>query len=244
MDHLKIGIIEDDLLIAESITLTVQQIGYIATQPVRNCADAIKMIKADSPDLLLIDIVLDGDLDGIDLAAIVNKEYGIPFIFLTANSDRGTVERAKEVKPHAFLVKPFNEQDLFSSIEIAFSNYNDARKAEKENDNAVSYLKDVIFIKESQLFHKVEINEILYIESDNVYLNIHTAKRQYVVRTKLDSFINGFTKGVFFRVHRSYAVNLKHLDTINSITVKVAGKDIPTHKIYRDELLLAINSIK
>lgn len=243
MDKLKIGIIEDDLLIAESMVVMLQQIGYNPTKPVRNYERAVAMLKTESPDLLLIDIQLEGDLDGIDLARMVNKDFGLPFIFVTANSDRSTVERAKEVKPYAYLVKPFNENDLYSSIEIAFSAFHQTKK-DSTQEEAITFLKDVIFVKENQIFHKVAINDILYVESDNVYLTIHTAKKNYVVRAKLEDFISNFAMGDLFRIHRSYAINVKHLETINEITVKVAGKEVPMNKVYRQELFQRINTLK
>lgn len=240
MHPLKIGIVEDDLLIAESISVTLQQIGYHPTQPVRSYADALQMIRTESPDLLLVDIVIEGDKDGIDLAATINKEFQLPFIFLTANSDAATINRAKEVKPCAYLVKPFNENDLYSAIEIAFSNYNQLQHSAKK----ITPLKDFIFIKEGELFHKIETNNILYIESENVYLNIYTTQKRFVVRQKIDDFIAEYMKEDFFRVHRSYAINLKHLETINNLSVHVAGKEVPLQKVYRQELLTAVSLIK
>jgi DNA-binding response OmpR family regulator len=167
---LKIGIVEDDLLIAESITVALTQIGYSTTAIARSYNEALKMIQQEQPDLLLLDIVIDGEKDGIDLAETINKDYCVPFIFLTANSDAKTISRAKQVNPYAYLVKPFNEQDLFTSIEIAISNFNAEQKAEPLNAESVAYLKDVIFIKEGELYHKVEINDILYIESGQYLL--------------------------------------------------------------------------
>ncbi|HXH19309.1 MAG TPA: response regulator, partial [Chitinophagales bacterium] len=129
MKHLNIGIVEDDLLIAESLVMALKQIGYHPILPVRSYHDALKMIEAESPELLILDITLEGKQDGIELGTKVNKDYGIPFIFLTAYSDVATIERAKKANPYAYLVKPFNENDLFSSIEIAFNNYNRAIKS-------------------------------------------------------------------------------------------------------------------
>lgn len=244
MEYLKIGIVENDLLIAESIAVTLQQMGYEPTRPVRNYNDALNMINIESPDLLLIDIMLDGDLDGIDIADTVNRDYGIPFIFLTANSDQATINRAKQVHPYAYLVKPFNENDLYSSIEIAFSNYNKLYQPSNPAKDHVAYLKDYLFIKEGEIFHKLEIADILYVESENVYLNIHTSKKRFVIRTKLDDFLVDFAKAGFLRIHRSYAVNPKHLETINGLTVIVGGKEIPLNKVYKQELLNGINLIK
>ena len=145
MKHLKIGIVEDDLIIAASIEMTLAQIGYQPVSPVRNYADALKMIASENPDLLLLDITLEGKQDGIELALKVNEVFGIPFIFLTSYSDPATVNRAKQANPYAYLVKPFNESDLFSAIEIAFNNYNREIKSARQ---PAKYLKDAIFIKE------------------------------------------------------------------------------------------------
>ncbi len=243
MKPLKIGIVEDDLLIAESIAVTLQQIGYQPTKPVRTYADALRMIETETPDLLLVDIILEGEKDGIDLAATVNKNYGTPFIFLTANSDAATVNRAKEVKPYAYLVKPFNENDLFSSIEIAFSNFYSANKNKTENA-PLSKLGNVIFVKEGETFHKIEINDIHYVESNNVYLNIYTAKRHYLVRVKLDDFLDKYSIGNFVRVHRSFAINPKHLESINTASVHVSGKEIPMHNNYKQQILDSIETLK
>ncbi len=244
MKHLKIGIVEDDLIIAASIEMTLAQIGYQPVSPVRNYADALKMIAEENPDLLLLDITLEGKQDGIELALKVNEDFSIPFIFLTSYSDPTTVNRAKLARPYAYLVKPFNESDLFSAIEIAFNNYNrEIKSARMQAHQQTGYLKDSIFIKEGDLFHKVEMKDILYLESDNVYLNIYTAHKHHVARIKLDVFLNDYTDGDFFRVHRSYAVNIKHLEAINSLTLKVGGKEVPLHKTYRQELLQKIKSL-
>lgn len=234
MAPLKIGIIEDDLLIAESIFITLQQLGYSPLRPVRTYTDALNMIRTETPDLLLLDIIIDSTQDGIDLAATVNREFGIPFIFLTANSDTGTVNRAKEVKPYAYLVKPFTENDLYSSIEIAVSNFNNLKKVPQE---PLPKLSHTLFVKEGEVYRKIAIADILYIESDNVYLHIHTTTKGYLVREKLDDFITKLSSKDFVRVHRSYAINFNQLDAIHDLTVIVKGKEIPLGRNYRNELL-------
>ena len=243
MTNLKIGIIEDDLLIAESIVMMLQDIGYQTTIPVRNYDDALQMIRDDKPDILLIDIMLDGNLDGIDVARKVVSDFGLPFIFITANSDKATVDRAKEVRPSAYLVKPFNERDLFSTIEIAFSTFSSDEKPVEQAPSLNPNLKNFVFVKENHLFHKVAISDILYVESDNVYLTLSTRDRNYLVRSKLDDFIASYGNNMIYRIHRSFAINISHLETINSLTVKVGGKEIPLQKPYRQDLLRIIQTI-
>lgn len=213
-------------------------------KPVRTYDDALKMLRNDAPDLLLIDIILAGDKDGIDLAEVINNEFNLPFIFLTANSDAATVNRAKQVKPYAYLVKPFTESDLYSSIEIAFNNYNESTGNRNSLQHETPGFKNSFFIKEGNIFHRVELSDILYVESDNVYLNIYTSKKHYLARMKLDDFIQQSGNENFIRVHRSYAVNLKHLESIGNLSVKAGGKEIPLNKNYREEILHLINQFK
>jgi DNA-binding LytR/AlgR family response regulator len=240
MIPLKIGIVEDDLLIAESIFVALQQIGYTPIRPCRTYDDAIKMLQSELPDLVLIDIRIDGNRDGIDLANTINQEFSIPFIFLTANSDVNTISRAKTVKPGAYLLKPFSQNDLFTAIEIAFSNFND----EKNEQSPVKKFTDFIFIKEGDIFYKINLKDILYVGSENVYLNIHTSSKTYVVRNKLESFINAYAHHNFVRVHRSYAINVIHLESVSHVSVKVGGKEVPLNHNYKQDLLNMINPLK
>ncbi|MBX2904099.1 MAG: LytTR family transcriptional regulator DNA-binding domain-containing protein [Chitinophagales bacterium] len=234
MTPLKVGIIEDDLLIAESIYIALQQIGYIPIRPVRNYSDALTMIAKEKPDFLLVDIILEGEKDGVDLANEINKYFAIPFIFLTANSDAGTVNRAKQVNPFAYLVKPFTENDLYSSIEIAVSNFNSQKKVQPET---TPIFNDTLFVKEAEVYRKIATDDILYIESNNVYLHLHTADKSYLVREKLEDFIAKLSAKDFVRVHRSYAINFNQLDAIHGLSVIVKGKEIPLGRNYRNDLL-------
>src|SRR3954470_23249348 len=104
MSRIKIGIVEDERVIALSIESTLDDLGYDHCGPASSYGEALELLETDTPDLLLLDINLAGKKDGIDVAEKINVLYNIPFIFLTANSDMATIERAKKVKPHAYIV--------------------------------------------------------------------------------------------------------------------------------------------
>src|SRR5215831_19490115 len=131
MSILKIGIVEDELVIARTIITTLDELGYTHCGPAINYTEAIEMLEQNKPDLLLLDIQLSGKKDGIDVAEKLNALHRIPFIFLTANSDGETIDRAKKVKPHAYIVKPFTKEELFAAIEIAFSNFSESQRPER-----------------------------------------------------------------------------------------------------------------
>ena len=237
MAHIKVGIVEDEMLIGEGIAEALTQFGYIPTEPAVSYTEALEMINRDQPDILLIDIQLSGKKDGIDLARKIKEDYNVPFIFLTANSDANTVERAKQLCPPAYLVKPFNKDELFTSIEICLHNFS-AMGNKKETTEQGNYLiKEFLFIKQAQSFHKVKVDDIMYFESDNVYLYVYTLHNKLLVRSKLQDYIDLVGSKKIFRVHRSFAVNISHIETINSDSLIINGREIPLGKIYRDELL-------
>src|ERR1043165_9724188 len=148
------------------------------------------MIENERPDILLLDIMLSGPRDGIDLAWKVKEQHNIPFIFPTANSDGATVERAKKVCPHPYLVKPFNKEGLYTAIEVCLHNFAASTGGPVVSEKEDYVIKDSLFIKQSGSFIKLKLNDILYIESDRVYVTIHTATNKYLVRSTMQNYLD------------------------------------------------------
>ena len=97
----------------------MSELGYDIVGVAFEAEEAIEIIESGSPELILLDISLDGDMDGVMLAEIINEKYKIPFIFLTSHTDKLTVNRVKRTNPSGFLVKPYKEKELVTNIEIA-----------------------------------------------------------------------------------------------------------------------------
>lgn len=236
MFDVKIGIVEDEMIIALGIANTLKELGYNVTEPATSYTEALEMIATEKPDLLLLDIQLSGYKDGIDLAAKVRRDIGIPFIFLTANADIATVSRAKEVNPQAYLVKPFRKNDLYTAIELCLHNYAQSGQQQKKQAAGNYIVNDSIFIKQGSLFHKVKLDDILYLESDNVYVNVHTTSGKLMVRNTLPDYIDLVGARWLLRVHRSYAVNINHIEAINTEYLIINKTQIPVSKAFRDNL--------
>lgn len=234
----RIGIVEDEFLIAENISEALFQLGYDPIEPVGSYTEAIKMIDEEKPDILLLDIQLSGKKDGIDLAMKVREDYDIPFIFLTANSDQLTVERAKKASPPAYLVKPFKTEDLYTSIEICLNNYSNSKAKITLPEERGNYLvKDSIFIKQDNYFHKVKVADILYVESDKNYVYVYTTDKKLWVRGSFQGFMELTNTNLFVRVHKSFVVNLEKITLINSDKVFIGTIELPIGKSFREELL-------
>ena len=179
---IKILIVEDNVIIADDMQSMLEEIGYEIIDNVIVYEQAVEVLKSKEVDLVLIDIILASDKTGIDLGKHIRDNYNIPFIFVTSNSDRATVENAKTVQPNGYLVKPFEQQDLYTSIEIALSNFEYDSKAapvdsgstaEKMSPNSV--LKDSIFVKKQHLYYRIPFSLLWMYSFPTVfpYLSFH-----------------------------------------------------------------------
>ncbi|MEM6801090.1 MAG: response regulator transcription factor [Bacteroidota bacterium] len=123
MNRIKVLVVEDDVFIAQDISEQLESLDYWVSHRAYNAEEAYSALEDCLPDLVLLDIHLGEGEDGIQIAEKIRDSYQIPFIFLTSFSSKAVLDRAKHTMPMGYIVKPFNEQDLFSSIEIALFNY-------------------------------------------------------------------------------------------------------------------------
>ncbi len=238
MSKTKILIVEDEIIIADDIASNLQEFGYETTEIAISYSEAIEIIKNEKPDIIIADIKLSGNKTGIDLGNYIKSNIKTPFIFLTSNSDNVTMGEALEVEPDAFLVKPFSKQELYASIELALKKKQEKNRINSETEKQV--LKDALFIKDKQKLIRVNYGDIVFMKSDNVYVDVFLKnKKKYTVRGTLNEF-EGKIGSNFQRIHRSHIVNLSFLEAINSVYVQVGGNELPIGKKYREELLSQI----
>ena len=119
MTNIKVLIVEDEALVAEDIAANLRDINFEVVGIAYNSEKALDMLATRHPDAVLLDINIRGSMDGIQLAEIINAKYKLPFIYLTSYSDKATIERAKVTMPYGYIVKPFDERDLLTSLEMA-----------------------------------------------------------------------------------------------------------------------------
>lgn len=247
---IRILIVEDNVIIADDMQSMLEEIGYEIVDNVIVYEQAVEVLKTQQVDLVLIDIILASDKTGIDLGKHIRENYDIPFIFVTSNSDRATVENAKMVKPNGYLVKPFEQQDLYTSIEIALSNFtygtgegkNNAMPTEDDVPMSNSVLKDSIFVKKQHLYYRIQFGDIQFIKADNVYLEVNTVDKKFLVRSPLKDYLEKLPKHKFYRAHKSYIVNVDHIDAINSKDIMINNNLIPISKDFKEFIISAMNS--
>lgn len=234
MDKIKIAIVEDEIIIAKTIVLALEKLGYECIGTVGKYSEAIALIEQKAPDLVLLDINLGTKKDGIDLASEVKERFGTPIIFLTANSDTATITRAKAIHPLAFLVKPFSQHDLYSAIEIGWSNFNTALHVERNSHKH-------IVVKVGIAFEKIVLDDIAYLKSDNHYFDIYfTCGKKIVVRYTASKIIALLPAKQFVKINRFYIVNVKQVTKIEKKHLLISQLTIPVSKEVRETLLQKI----
>ena len=233
---LKILIVEDEMLIAANLAMQLKTIGYLITDTVPRGEDAVNAIKMDRPDLVLMDINLKGEMDGIETAAKMQAHSPMPIIYLTANTDAAHFERAKMTNPYAFLSKPFKKLDLKHAVELAAEKILAERnKPEAQPEKFV--LNDRIFVRHHEVMVKIIIDDIYYLEADRNYCQVYTKANTYLLVNTLKNMEDKLPVEQFQRIHRSFIVNLKHVDEVALSHVMVENKTLPLSKELRKDLL-------
>jgi len=236
----KIFIVEDEPLIVDTLEIIIQEGGYQYAGYATNAFDAITDIGLIKPDIVLMDINLEGKQDGIDLAEKINKMYNIPFIYITSYSDKTTIERCKQTRPMGYIMKPFTEGEIYAALEIAIVNI---EYMKTNHYSEVDREQDFLFIKDKNSFIKVNTNEILFAEADDIYSKLVTEKGAFLLSLTLKKLEEKLNDRNFIRVHKSYLVSFPAIEKVIDNELQINTYKIPVGRAYRELLLKRIAPI-
>ncbi|HWJ30473.1 MAG TPA: response regulator transcription factor, partial [Flavisolibacter sp.] len=212
-----------------------------------NAIDALKLFKQQPPDLLLIDIEINGPLNGIEFVEITSAIRKTPVIYITAFSDAATFSKAKQTGPSAYLLKPYNAKNLELAMELAlFQQTGNEKKDEQENGSyKVEASYNAFFVKYNNRLLKIPISDLIYIEVDEKYCYVHTRDRRYAVNIRLKNLLDQLPAQSFVQTHRSFAVRIDAIEEVNleDSVLKIAGREIPVGKTYKDHLFARLKTI-
>lgn len=218
---MKILIGEDEILTAEHLKDIVEYYGNEVVGIGHNKMDLIRMIDKYVPDMLLQDISMNEATDGIEVGRYVLENYSFPHIYVTAHSDKNMVERALVTKPVGYVIKPFIPMNVYSAIQIAMDHFKDHHEQE------------ILTVKDGYNLIKLPYYSIHYLKSDNIYVEIHTSKKVYIIRKSLEQIHQKLDKNLFIRTHRSYLVNLHHVENLSSNMICIKGNTLPISRSYQ-----------
>jgi len=229
---ISIGIIEDELIVAEDLKQIALKMGHdvsFLSPTVAKAKD--ELAKSLRPDMLFIDINLNGQEDGISLATFVNQKYRIPFLFITASTDRETVERASYTYPYGYILKPFSTEDIFSTLTMAIAKAD----LEERMDRRDIFFEGSFFVRDKNLMVKVQLDEVLYFEGDGNHVILYTTSRKFVIRKALKDVETFLPFGMFLRIHKSYIIRTSALTALDADFVYIEKIKLPIGRSYQNE---------
>ncbi len=216
-------IVEDEPLIADDLSLYLEDLGIDYVDVSLKYDDAKDKLIKNSFDLALLDVNLSGERDGIHLANFINTQVHTPFIFITSYYDEKTLERAKKTNPYAYILKPFDKQDILVNVEMAFHKI--ALKIEVKPER--------FFVRDKEGLVAVDPMDILYVEAFDNYAKVFTEDHSYIISHTLKSIENKLSPFRFERVHKSYLVNFGKISRISEGYIFFGETVIPVGRAYK-----------
>ncbi len=245
MDKVKILIVEDEMIIGAKISMQLVNLGYKVTGILSRGEEVLSHVLENKPDIVLLDINLKGTIDGIETAAQLQKVLTVPVIYLTANADDATFNRAKSTKPYAFISKPFKQLDLQRAIELTISRMGETggHFVTENPEEPAFILDDRIFVRHKEKMIKIMLADILYIEADRNYSHLFAREKDYVLAITLKAIEEKLPSKLFLRVHRSFVINVTHVEEVIEGQVKIGQQAIPLGAGMREILLKSMRTL-
>ncbi|RIV21516.1 DNA-binding response regulator [Fibrisoma montanum] len=236
-------IVEDEAILAMALSDSLEAEGYNVVGIANNGTKAVDLFERNPVDLLLCDINIKGDFDGIETVRRITNVRPIPVIYLTALSDSDTLDRAKQTYPAAYMTKPYNLLNLRISIDMSLHTFSTrslptgkTTAAAPERDTILQ-IDDDVFIKQGYQYVKIHFSDILILEAEDIYTTFVTTTKKYALRLPLTAVLDKLNHKRLVRVHRSYAVNISRVDVFNDHEMTIGPHIVPLGKNYKDEFL-------
>lgn len=243
MKSLKILIVEDEIIIARDVARSLEEIGCEVCGIILEGEEVLPSFSKEVPDIVLMDIALRGKLDGISTAHLIQEHYEVPIIYLTANTDDFTFEKAKATHPFAFIEKPFKKRQLIRTVELLIEQLLKDESPEEESEQTSFILNDRIFVREKSKMVKIFLRDLLYIEADRAYSHLVTREKTYLLASSLSNIENKLPPEFLMRVHRSYMVNLQEIESIEEGYVCIQNKRVPVSRSHWEKFVKRVNII-
>lgn len=230
----RVLIVEDEILIADTLERYLVSKDYEVVGKAISYNEAIALFDRLNPDLALLDIRINSPKTGIDVAKyILKSETNIPFIYLTSQVDPKSLNEAKETFPAGYLPKPVQKTSLYTTLEIILHNYS----LDKKNE------PDSIILKENDKNFNVLLKDILFVNADHVYLGVYIkGGKKITIRNTLKWMLEQLPRDNFIHVHRSYVVNIDHVNKWSSNFLNVDEFEVPISRGKRKETIALLEA--
>lgn len=206
-----------------------------------NAIDALNYLKSNTVDLIFLDIEME-EFTGIQLLKILKNK---PKVILTTAYDQYAVQ-AFDLEVSDYLLKPISFERFMKSVEKIYDQLSDQKtiQIEESNPEEIKYKEDYIFVKTEYSMKRVDFSDILYIEGLKEYLSIFTSKERIITLQNFKTVEDILPKNNFVRVHRSYIVSIKKIDSVDKNRIKIEDKLIPIGDSYKKEFFTILEKRK
>lgn len=230
MSKLNVLVVEDEILVATDIEESLISLGYTVQNCVATGAAAISEVEKNLPDVILMDIMLKGQMTGIEAANHIRKNHNVPIIYLTANADISTIEKAKISLPYGYIIKPFNEKDLQTNIEIARFKFENDMKSRVESDQFNRFFKQTndigeqVFLNAVKGLEKVNLSDVYYLQQIEKNTVIHLFDEEITIGQTLEQLHERFPSDTFIKVNADFLVNINKIFLASYPQIIIADK--------------------
>lgn len=206
------------MLIASILQKFVEQAGFECAGIALDYNEAINMIEHHKVDFIFLDITIEGEKSGLDVANYINTNKPVPFIFLTSHSDDVTMEEISKTNPVGYLSKPFKAIDVVTALKLYFQNGNKADSTFK--------------LKVDKSIYPIVLDEIIYAEAAHIYVDLQLKSERLTLRVALSKLIKILPPGCLTRINRGVAINPEYISKINKNYVVVDQKEFKLSSPY------------
>jgi len=239
---MKVLLVEDEELYADQVEMLLDKMGHILIGCFDRSDNVLDSVVKEKPDLILMDVHIRGNYDGVELSQMIRDHSEVPIIFITSLKDDMTFRRASRVGASNFILKPFNQIQLQRAIELAVSKT--VQKNEIRSD-LEEIGQDHFFAKKSDILEKVRFQDIDYVEADGQYCMVYMSEKKYALHISLSRFREELPTSAFIQTHRSYIINRNKITSINpkENTIAIGGKTIPISRRNKTTVMQSLGMI-
>lgn len=221
---MNILIVEDEIIIAQHLQEICEEIGHRVVGIVPKPEKLLDALTQFAPEAVLLDINLDGKFEGIEIGKMLSEQYALPYLFITSYSDKQLMEKAISSRPEAYIIKPFQEAEIFAALKII--------------EQKIKLTKAETYYPVTKNYKQINLpySEILYIQSDGNYVKIFSTRGLFMERVSLEKTLGKLNCADFARIHRSYIVNKNHISARSSASVFLGETELPVSKTYKSNV--------
>ena len=238
---IEILIVEDEESQAGKLRNDLTELGYSVCGTAQSGKEALALFYGKEPDLVILDINLKGEMDGIEVGMRITEDKLCrkPVIFITVDNTLETFHKAKIAQPFAYLLKPYDRFTLQHQMELAihYFNYGSGGSIRESFQKGI-FQDDFFYIKKMKRVVKVLYNEILYAEVESNYSTLVTTSEKYTLLSSLSELQKKLPENNFIRIHKNYIANLREIKEFNfeEYTVSIVGKTLPIGKKFKSKI--------